>query len=79
MARCCRAGLVSTVSVPIQPTLVGGTSPKVLFRGEDLTSVEQSIGLRLTHVERLEGGVVWLVYDVGLARKMGWRKLTELG
>ena len=59
-----RAGLVDEISVLIHPSLVGGTTPRSLFRAPDLTSSGGVIGLKLTHVEELKGGVVWLRYEV---------------
>ncbi len=59
-----RAGLVDEVSVLVHPALVGGTTPRSLFRAPDLTTPEGAIGLRLAHLERLEGDVVWLRYEV---------------
>lgn len=59
-----RAGLVDEVSVVVNPSLVGGTTPRSLFRAPDLTSPEGAIQLRLAHVERLEGDSVWLRYEV---------------
>ena len=59
-----RAGLVDGVSVLIYPSLVGGTTPRSIFRAPDLISSEGVIQLRLTHVEKLKGGVVWLRYEV---------------
>lgn len=59
-----RAGLVDEVSILIAPALVGGTSPRSFYRAPDLESAEGVTPLRLIHVERLEGDVVWLRYDV---------------
>jgi 2,5-diamino-6-(ribosylamino)-4(3H)-pyrimidinone 5'-phosphate reductase len=59
-----RAGLVDEVSVLIGPCLVGGSSPRSLFVAPDLTAPEGVIPLRLTHVERVRGDVVWLRYEV---------------
>ena len=59
-----RAGLVDEVSVLVGPCLVGGSSPRSLFVAPDLTSPEGVIPLRLTHVERVRGDVVWLRYEV---------------
>ncbi|MFB0534507.1 MAG: RibD family protein [Anaerolineae bacterium] len=59
-----RAGLVDEVSVLISPCLVGGMAPRSMFRAHDLTSSEGVIGLKLTHVEKLKGDVVWLRYEV---------------
>jgi 2,5-diamino-6-(ribosylamino)-4(3H)-pyrimidinone 5'-phosphate reductase len=59
-----RAGLVDEVSVLINPSLVGGTTPRSIFQAPDLTSEEGTIKLRLAHVEEMEGDVVWLRYEV---------------
>lgn len=59
-----RAGLVNEISVLIDPSLMGGTSPRSFFRAPDLDSSEDVISLKLTHIERLKGGYVWLRYDV---------------
>lgn len=59
-----RAGLVDEVSVLVQPSLVGGTTPRSLFRAPDLTSSEGVVNLKLTGVEQPGGDVVWLRYDV---------------
>ncbi|HII06073.1 MAG TPA: RibD family protein [Methanotrichaceae archaeon] len=58
-----RQGLVDEISVLVHPCLVGGVSPRSIFMAQDLTSPEGVIQLRLTHVERLEGGVVWIRYE----------------
>jgi 2,5-diamino-6-(ribosylamino)-4(3H)-pyrimidinone 5'-phosphate reductase len=60
-----RQGLVSEVSILVYPSLVGGITPKSLFRAPDLQSGEGVIPLTLTHVERLESDTVWLRYTVG--------------
>ena len=59
-----RAGLVDEVSVLIDPSLVGGTSPRSIFTAPDLTSGDGVIECRLIHFERFEGDVVWLRYEV---------------
>jgi 2,5-diamino-6-(ribosylamino)-4(3H)-pyrimidinone 5'-phosphate reductase len=59
-----RHGLVDELSVLIDPSLVGGTSPRSIFRAADLTSPDGVIDLRLTHVEQLRDDVVWIRYDV---------------
>jgi 2,5-diamino-6-(ribosylamino)-4(3H)-pyrimidinone 5'-phosphate reductase len=59
-----RAGLVDEVSVLVHPALVGGTSPRSLFRAPDLTSPDGVIPLKLTHVEQLASDFVWLRYEV---------------
>lgn len=59
-----RAGLVDEVSVLINPCLVGGTTPRSIFQASDLTSEEGTIKLRLAHMEKMEGDVVWLRYEV---------------
>jgi len=59
-----RHGLVDEVSVLVSPYLVGGTTVKSLYRASDLTDSADVIGLRLTGVEELPDGVVWLRYAV---------------
>jgi 2,5-diamino-6-(ribosylamino)-4(3H)-pyrimidinone 5'-phosphate reductase len=59
-----RHGLVDEVSLLIEPSLVGGTSPRSIFRAPDLASPDGVIDLRLTHVEQLGDDVVWIRYDV---------------
>lgn len=59
-----RAGLVKEVSVLINPTLVGGTSPRSIFTAPDLTSAEGIIPLKLTHIEKLKDDVAWLKYEL---------------
>jgi 2,5-diamino-6-(ribosylamino)-4(3H)-pyrimidinone 5'-phosphate reductase len=57
-----RAGMVTELSVLVQPTLVGGRSPRSLFVAPDLEDEQSVIPLRLLRVEKLEGDVVWLHY-----------------
>ena len=59
-----RARLVDEVSVLISPYLVGGVTPKSLFRAPDLTDVAGVIGLRLIGLEQLRDDVAWLRYSV---------------
>jgi 2,5-diamino-6-(ribosylamino)-4(3H)-pyrimidinone 5'-phosphate reductase len=59
-----RAGLVKQVSVLINPTLVGGTSPRSIFTAPDLTSIEGIVPLKLIHFEKVRDDVVWLKYEV---------------
>ncbi len=59
-----RAGLVDEVSVLVSPYLVGGVTAKSLYRAPDLTDSAGVIGLRLTGVQELRDGVVWLRYTV---------------
>jgi 2,5-diamino-6-(ribosylamino)-4(3H)-pyrimidinone 5'-phosphate reductase len=60
-----RAGLVDEVSILVSPCLVGGSTPRSMFRGEDLTRADDVIPLRLAHVEEVRGGVLWLRYETG--------------
>lgn len=57
-------GLVDEVSVLIHPSLVGGASQSSIFQASDLTKLDSIIPLELTHLERLQGDVVWLRYDI---------------
>lgn len=60
-----RAGLVDEISILISPNLVGGISSRSMFRAPDLTHAGDVIPLRLTHVETVRGGVIWLRYETG--------------
>lgn len=59
-----RQGLIDEVSVLIYPSLVGGTTQSSIFRAPDLESPEGAIPLRLIYLESLEGGAIWLRYDI---------------
>jgi 2,5-diamino-6-(ribosylamino)-4(3H)-pyrimidinone 5'-phosphate reductase len=59
-----RDGLVDEISLLVHPCLVGGRTPGSFFRAPDLTSGEQVIRLRLTHLERVRDDIVWLRYAV---------------
>jgi len=59
-----RAGLVDEVSVLVHPSLVGGESPRTMYRAPDLTSAEGVIPLRLIHLETLPDQALWLRYEV---------------
>lgn len=59
-----RAGLVDEVSVLIAPCLVGASTARSIFHAPDLTSSEGVIQLRLIHIEKLNGNIVWLRYEV---------------
>ncbi len=59
-----RAGLVDEVSVLIHPSLVGGISPQSFFRAPDLTSPDSVIKLELLHLQKLDGDLIWLIYEV---------------
>jgi 2,5-diamino-6-(ribosylamino)-4(3H)-pyrimidinone 5'-phosphate reductase len=59
-----REGLVDEISVLIHPCLIGGTTPRSLFVAPDLSSADDVIDVRLSHVEELRDGVVWLSYEV---------------
>jgi 2,5-diamino-6-(ribosylamino)-4(3H)-pyrimidinone 5'-phosphate reductase len=59
-----RRGLVDEVSVLMTPNLVGGETPRSLFRAPDLTEAAGVVNLRLMHLEKLQDDVVWLRYEV---------------
>jgi 2,5-diamino-6-(ribosylamino)-4(3H)-pyrimidinone 5'-phosphate reductase len=59
-----REGLVDEISLLIDPSLVGGKSPRSFFVAPDLNSSEDLIDLRLTHVEQLRDGIIWARYDL---------------
>lgn len=60
-----RAGLVDELSVLLNPSLVGGQSPRSFFVAPDLVSADGIIPLALQHMEAIEGHFVWLKYAVG--------------
>jgi 2,5-diamino-6-(ribosylamino)-4(3H)-pyrimidinone 5'-phosphate reductase len=59
-----QAGLVDEVSIYIEPCLVGGMSPRTIFRTSQPESEEDTIMLRLKNLERLENDVALLHYEV---------------
>ncbi len=59
-----REGLVDEVSVLLNPTLVGGRSPRSLFVAPDLVSDDGMVPLKLMHCEVVEEDFVWLRYEV---------------
>ncbi len=59
-----RLGLVSEVSVIVNPCLVGGTTSRTMFAAPDLTSEEGVVRLKLSKLERLNEEFVWLRYDI---------------
>ncbi|HNT77373.1 MAG TPA: dihydrofolate reductase family protein [Anaerolineae bacterium] len=59
-----RAGLVSEVSVVLNPCLVGGVSPRSMFVAPDLDGKDGLIPLRLLDVKAIEGDFVALRYAV---------------
>lgn len=59
-----RARLVDEVSLLIHPALVGGSTPRSMFLAPDLATGASPISLSLTHMERLAGDLVWLIYKI---------------
>jgi 2,5-diamino-6-(ribosylamino)-4(3H)-pyrimidinone 5'-phosphate reductase len=59
-----REGLVSEVSLMVCPVVVGGAGSGSIFSESRASAAP--IPLHLAHAERLEGGVVWLRYDVAV-------------
>jgi 2,5-diamino-6-(ribosylamino)-4(3H)-pyrimidinone 5'-phosphate reductase len=59
-----RAGLVHEVSLLVHPHLVGGMTPRSMFRALDLDDDRGVIALDLSAVEQMQGGIVWLRYSV---------------
>jgi 2,5-diamino-6-(ribosylamino)-4(3H)-pyrimidinone 5'-phosphate reductase len=57
-----RAGLVDEVCIYIEPCLVGGMSPRTIFRAPE--PGEDVIRLRLKDMERLDNDVVLVHYEV---------------
>jgi 2,5-diamino-6-(ribosylamino)-4(3H)-pyrimidinone 5'-phosphate reductase len=59
-----REGLVDKVSLLLSPCLVGGKELRSMFIAPELASAHGVIALRLERMEKLEGDVVWLLYEV---------------
>ncbi len=59
-----KAGLVNEVSVLIHPYLVGGTSPRSMYRAPDLITSSGVAKLKLNSLEKLANDLVWLRYEV---------------
>jgi len=59
-----REELVDEVSVLLSPCLVGGTELRSIFIAPELSSATETIDLQLQRMEKLDGGVVWLLYKV---------------
>lgn len=59
-----RAGLVDEVSLLIHPFMVGGTSPRSVFRAPDLLSDQGAISLEPIGFEVIDGGIIWARYRI---------------
>jgi 2,5-diamino-6-(ribosylamino)-4(3H)-pyrimidinone 5'-phosphate reductase len=59
-----RLGLINEVSIVVDPSLVGGTSPRSVFSAPDLESKEDVIKLKLISCEKMRNDNVWLRYEV---------------
>ena len=59
-----REGLVDEVSVLVHPYLVGGMTPRSIYRTSGLAESEQSIPLRLVYLEKLKKDLIWMRYEV---------------
>ncbi len=59
-----RAGLVDEVSVLIHPCLVGGSTPHSFFRAPDLTSAEGVVQVKIINIQKIEGDLLWVRYEV---------------
>lgn len=62
-----RAGLVHEVSLLVHPVVVGGTSPKSVFRAPDLAAREAGLRLNLFHLEKMTGEIAWMRWKVAKA------------
>jgi len=59
-----KEGLVSELSILLSPTVVGLEDATAFVRAPPGWGEGDRVRLRLTHVEEMEEGVVWLRYDV---------------
>jgi len=60
-----RAGLVSELALLVHPCLVGGAADTSIFRLAEDAEQQEPLPARLLAVEQLEGGLLWLRYEVG--------------
>lgn len=58
-----REGLVDEISLLVHPVVVSSASARFLFRIPDPSAPDESPPLRLMHLERLEGDLVWMRYE----------------
>lgn len=59
-----RAGLVDEISLLIHPVVVGGASPQSSFLAPGPMPGKGVSSLKLAHLEKLSGGLVWVRYKV---------------
>jgi len=59
-----RAGLVDEMSLLLHPYLVGGITPKSIYRAPDLSSPNGVIKTKLIACKKLNNGILWLRYKV---------------
>jgi 2,5-diamino-6-(ribosylamino)-4(3H)-pyrimidinone 5'-phosphate reductase len=57
-----RKGLVTDISILINPALVGGKTPSSIFNAPDLKSKGDVVELEVDKVTRLKGGIIWILY-----------------
>jgi 2,5-diamino-6-(ribosylamino)-4(3H)-pyrimidinone 5'-phosphate reductase len=59
-----RLGLINEISIIVDPSLVGGTSPRSIFSAPDLKSKEGVIKLKLISCEKMKNDNIWLRYEI---------------
>jgi len=59
-----RAGLVDELSLLVHPCLVGGAAAGSFFRDPGSGLEAGLIGLKLSHLEMMENGIIWYRYEV---------------
>ena len=59
-----RLGLVDEVSLLVAPVLMGDDASRAFVRAPALAAAGGYAGLKLTHMERLDGDNLWLRYEV---------------
>jgi 2,5-diamino-6-(ribosylamino)-4(3H)-pyrimidinone 5'-phosphate reductase len=59
-----REGLVTELSLIVQPSVSGMATARSFFHAPDLASKNGIVPLTLTHVEKVRGDAVWLRYRV---------------
>ena len=57
-------GLVDEIHVLIHPELVGSINKGSIFISKDLNPLNDTIKLKLAHIDKLKDDIIWIKYDI---------------
>ena len=57
-------GLADEIHVLIHPELVGSINKGSIFISKDLNSLNDTIKLKLAHIDKLKDDIIWIKYDI---------------